>query len=114
MAGEQRGLEIKAEPGVIVPYRTGVALSLIASELVTNAFKYAYAPGDEGGVEVAIRRDEIGIRLTVCDQGKGLPEDWAERPSQGLGMKLIRAMLDQIGARLEVENTRGACFSIRI
>ena len=66
------------------------------------------------GVEVAIRRDEIGIRLTVCDQGKGLPEDWAERPSQGLGMKLIRAMLDQIGAQLEVENTRGACFSIRI
>ncbi len=27
-------------------------------------------------------------------------------------MKLVRAMLDQINARLEVENRPGACFTV--
>ena len=91
-----------------------VALSLIATELITNAFKYAFA---EAGGRVAVRvagEAEGRVRLSVCDDGKGLPTDWPDAPARGtgLGMKLIRAMLDQINARLEVENGPGACFTV--
>ena len=43
-----------AEPGLMVPYRKAVALSLIATELVTNAFKYAANPAGGGRVEVTV------------------------------------------------------------
>ena len=101
----------------MVPYRKAVALSLIATELVTNAFKYAANPTGGGRVEVSVSASGPGeVQLRVCDDGSGLPDDWAEATVRGkgtgLGMKLIRAMLDQINARLDVANNPGACFTI--
>jgi photoactive yellow protein len=114
MAGKGHAVDLDAEPGLMVPYRKAVALSLIATELITNAFKYAYAEAG-GRVAVSVVGEAEGrIRLSVCDEGKGLPTGWPDAPTRGtgLGMKLIRAMLDQINARLEVENRPGACFTV--
>ncbi|WP_244965536.1 histidine kinase dimerization/phosphoacceptor domain -containing protein [Methylobacterium soli] len=114
MAGEGHAVDLVAEPGLMVPYRKAVALSLIATELVTNAFKYAGSP-DGGRVAVTVSGDGAGaVRMRICDDGQGLPQGWAEAKPQGtgLGMKLIRAMLDQINARIEVVNAPGACFTI--
>ena len=45
-----------------------------------------------------------------------MPPDWADRPrsSGRLGMKVIRAMLQQIGGEMRVEPDRnpGACFTV--
>ncbi|PAX08142.1 histidine kinase dimerization/phosphoacceptor domain -containing protein [Sphingomonas lenta] len=110
-------LEVDAAGGLMVPSRTAVALSLIATELVTNALKYAYAPGEDGPIHVRVLpRDEGGLCMQVCDEGRGLPEDWADRPRStgGLGMRVIRAMLQQIGGELKVDTDRrpGACFTV--
>ncbi|KTS14630.1 histidine kinase [Methylobacterium indicum] len=114
MAGEGHAVDLEAEPGLMVPYRKAVALSLIATELITNAFKYAYAEAG-GRIAVSVAGEAEGrIRLSVCDEGQGLPVGWSDAPARGtgLGMKLVRAMLDQINARLEVENRPGACFTV--
>ncbi|WP_246696656.1 histidine kinase dimerization/phosphoacceptor domain -containing protein [Methylobacterium planeticum] len=114
MAGDGHAVDLVAEPGLMVPYRKAVALSLIATELVTNAFKYAGSP-DGGRVAVTVSAGGAGVvRMRICDDGQGLPEGWADAKPQGtgLGMKLIRAMLDQINARIEVANAPGACFTI--
>lgn len=118
LAGDGHSVDLTVERGMMVPYRKAVALSLIATELVTNAFKYASTPTGGGRVEVTVSAAgaEGGVQLKVCDDGAGLPEDWAEPKGSGqgsgLGMKLIRAMLDQINARLDVVNNPGACFTI--
>lgn len=112
VGGEKRDLELVAERGLMVPYRKAVALSLIATELVTNAWKYAYPDAAPGLVEVTVGRHEGGVRLRVCDQGAGLPPDW-ENQRKGLGMQLIRTMLNQIDATLHVESNSGACFTVR-
>lgn len=117
IVGSSGRLQVQSEGELMVPSRTAVALSLIATELVTNALKYAYPSGEGGPIEIAVRpRDEGGIELLVCDQGRGLPTDWADRPrsSGGLGMKVIRAMLQQIGGEMRVEPDRnpGACFTV--
>ena len=114
MAGDDHSVDLTADAGLMVPYRKAVALSLIATELVTNAFKYAGKPSGGTRVAVTVTGEGEGIRLRVCDDGHGLPDDWSEaRPKgTGLGMKLIRAMLDQIDARLHVENAPGACFTV--
>lgn len=118
LAGEEHRLDLTAEAGLMVPYRKAVALSLIASELVTNAFKYASKP--DGGAHVAVTvagegsGEDRSIRLRVCDDGPGLPDDWEQGKPKGtgLGMKLIRAMLEQIEARIAFENAPGACFTV--
>ncbi|MCJ2044055.1 GAF domain-containing protein [Methylobacterium sp. J-078] len=115
MAGDGQTVGIVTDAKVMVPYRKAVALSLIATELVTNAFKYATTAAGTARVEVSIYgQDDGGVRMRVCDDGEGLPEGWAERKPKGtgLGMRLVRAMLDQIDARLEVSNDPGACFTV--
>ena len=113
IAGEGHAVDLTAESGLMVPYRKAVALSLIATELVTNAFKYGSNRPGEGRVEVTVSAAGPGVQLRVCDDGGGLPDGWEGKPrGTGLGMKLIRAMLDQINARLEVANTPGACFTV--
>ncbi|WP_342151153.1 histidine kinase dimerization/phosphoacceptor domain -containing protein [Methylorubrum sp. SB2] len=121
MAGDAHSVAMTAETGLMVPYRHAVALSLITTELVTNAFKYAGRPDRGAHITVTVKgrkddeaRGEGAVRLTVCDDGDGMPADWESGRAQGtgLGMKLVRAMLEQIGARLEAENAGGACFTV--
>jgi len=113
LAGEGHAVDMTAETGLMVPYRKAVALSLIATELVTNAFKYGSRESGVGRVAVRVSAAGTGVQLRVCDDGAGLPDGWDANPrGTGLGMKLIWAMLDQINARLEVANDPGACFTI--
>ncbi len=113
IAGETREVELTAERGMMVPYRKAVALCLIATELVTNALKHAYAADAPGSVEIQVKRhDTDGVQMRVCDQGDGLPADWSSRPKRGLGMQLVRAMLQQIDGSLEVSSASGSCFTV--
>ncbi|MBW3558516.1 MAG: GAF domain-containing protein [Proteobacteria bacterium] len=114
MVGEGQTLEVKTAPGIRLPYQQALAFSLIATELVTNALKYAYAPEEPGAVEVDVRaQPDRNVCLTVSDHGRGLPDDWASGARQsGLGMKLIRAMLSQVDGEMRVENGPGARFVV--
>ncbi|MEQ4596555.1 MAG: ATP-binding protein, partial [Methylobacteriaceae bacterium] len=79
------------------------------------AFKYAGKPEKGARISVSVAGGEgAAVRLRICDDGEGMPTGWenAKARGTGLGMKLIRAMLDQIGARLDVENADGACFTV--
>jgi two-component sensor histidine kinase len=83
-----------------------VPLALIANELVTNAAKHAYPDGAGGPVRITLTRVPPGGGgghvLTVADEGRGLPPGSAAlRPGTAtLGMRLLEALADQIGARL--------------
>ena len=117
IADKERPVEVEAATGLMVPSRTAVALALIATELVTNARKYAYPHGQGGPIAVQVRaRDDRRLELIVCDEGQGLPPDWEKgsRSGGGLGMRVIRAMLQQIGAEMAVDDRRGhgTCFTV--
>jgi two-component sensor histidine kinase len=87
-----------------------VSLGVIVNELVTNASKYAYAPGDEGEVRVSLVREILGsdeVVLTVEDDGCGLEVAGAltGAPSKGtgLGAKVIRAMASSLKSAVEFD-----------
>jgi two-component sensor histidine kinase len=77
-----------------------VSLGVIVTELVTNAFKYAYRPGEPGEVRVRLARDGSTISLCVEDDGVGMSEDAAPRGT-GLGQKIVRTMAASIQSRIE-------------
>ncbi|KQS84815.1 histidine kinase dimerization/phosphoacceptor domain -containing protein [Rhizobium sp. Leaf383] len=84
---------------VNVSTEQAVTLGLLVNELVTNAFKYAYDE-DGGRIEVNLSRiEESGLRLSVRDFGNGLPADFDEAASGGLGLRLIRSIGVQLGGR---------------
>ncbi len=83
-----------------VPTDKTVSLGVIVTELVTNAFKYAY-PRDRGGeIRVTVRRIEPDqVKLTVEDDGVG----WTGNgPIQGTGVgsRIIQALAKGLGTDL--------------
>ena len=83
-----------------------VPLALLANELITNALKYAY-PDGVGDVQITIK--PIGpeqLRLTVSDNGQGLPPDFDAGDSDSLGMRLITGLGQQIGGRAQWQDAQ--------
>ena len=87
-------LQSGIEPPLAVETRT--RLFSIAHNALTNAFLHARA----GRVEVRLDFGADGIRLSVSDDGVGLPDDYAER---GRGFRGMRADAERLGGRLIVE-----------
>ena len=65
-------LELKLE-SCVVPMRSAMSVGLVVNELITNAFKYAFAA--KGGGVVTIRCERKGSLCVVAveDDGEGLP-----------------------------------------
>lgn len=107
-------LDFESDGEVVLMLTQAVPLSLVVSELVTNAVKYAFGP--EGGVlRVSVRRTEGGADVAVADDGKGLPEGFDPVRSGGLGMKIVTALARQLRAEVIVRRVqKGSEFVIRL
>jgi two-component sensor histidine kinase len=101
-------LTLKAQPAYL-PLDRAVALGVLVNELVTNAAKHAYPPPRHGTIAIALEEAPQSLVLSVGDDGPGLP---AEPPDSGLGMRLVRSMVQQLGASLQVDCRPGATFHV--
>lgn len=91
-----------------------ISLALIVNELVTNATKYAFDESPEGRIDISFRAGTDGVcRLSVSDNGCGLPEGYRIANSPGLGMKVVAGLVRSMGAELEVGSGPGARFAIQ-
>jgi len=83
---------------VEMPSSLASPLGLIATELITNSVKHA-----NGKITVRIERTASATySLSVLDDGPGLPVGVEATKSKGLGMKLVRWLLGQIGGDLKI------------
>ena len=76
-----------------------ITLGLIVSELVTNAFKYAYGDGIEGEVRVIIDQTDDLLRVIVEDDGAGFDHAGPAKGT-GLGTKILTAMAASLKSEL--------------
>ncbi|MCR5879419.1 sensor histidine kinase [Phenylobacterium sp. J367] len=106
---ERVRITLAAEPAILAVDRA-VALGVVVNELITNAAKHAYPAPASGEIAVRLSRTDHTLVLSVTDHGPGLPDP----PGAGLGMRLVRSMVQQIGGDLEVEGGPGAVFRVRL
>ena len=96
---------------VTLPAVTAIPLGFIANELVTNAAKYG-----TGRITVSLEPNpEKGYALSVSNDGQGLPEGFDPAARKGLGMRIIRSLVEQIGGELRIgraDKNQGARFTV--
>jgi signal transduction histidine kinase len=87
--------------------------------LLDNAIKYSAGSAGEPLVHVALSADATGIRLSVCDNGPGVPEEKRaevikrfvrldasrSKPGTGLGLSLVEAVMELHGGSLRLSAT---------
>ena len=109
-------MQLAADPGTIEGDPTKLAWAL--SNLVANALRYTPA-GGRIGLEAS--RDAAVVRLVVADTGRGIPPEQRERifdrfvqgpdgvdgGSAGLGLAIVRDIVQAHGGRIHVESEVG-------
>lgn len=91
------GVRLLAEP-IILSEPEGLAVGLIANELVTNALRHAY-PNGSGPVDLTFARDNERIVLTVADRGMGRLD-----ACEGLGLTFVRLLTQKLHGELAISD----------
>ena len=77
------------------------ALGFIVSEIVMNAIKYAHPAGQHVEISISAGVTERGRPvIEVADDGVGLPAGFDEARDGGSGFKILRCLVQKIGAKL--------------
>ena len=114
-AAHGSGIELvfESDDELVLPLTNAVPLALVVSELLTNAFKYAFPAGGGGTVRVGVHVVDDQVCLTVTDDGVGLPADFSLVRAGSLGMKIVRSLTRQVGGKVEIEDAApGARFRV--
>ncbi len=90
-----------------------IPCGLLVNELTTNCLKHAFPMRRRGTIRVALWQAGGECRLSVEDDGVGLPEalDWEDSPT--LGLQLVIVLTKQLDGRVEVQRLNpGTRFEI--
>ena len=91
-----------------LPAALATPLVLVLTELVHNALAHAFDPGVAGEVVVTASRSAGALDVIVADDGHGMPEGFDVEASKGLGLQIVRTLLDsELASALQVRPRAG-------
>lgn len=99
---------------VAVPVKTAINMGLVAIELVSNSLKHGFTGRKGGEISLTLKKNEDGAAFAVADNGAGIPQALDVDSLRSTGLKLVYALVAQIGGVIEVERNNGTRFLITI
>jgi two-component sensor histidine kinase len=97
---------------------TAIPCGLIINELVSNALKHAFPPdwekpaSKDNEICINLRLDKDKYKLTISDNGTGLPADWKLEEQKTLGLRLVNLLTRQLEGALQVDKEGGTAFCL--
>ena len=117
---ESRGLTVEYDDTCITVRTDGELLDQVLMNYLSNAIRYTV---DGGKIKISAKQTGDCVRLTVFNEGDGLPEEelpkiWEkfyrtdrartrEAGGTGIGLSLVRAIADTLHGSCGVENVEG-------
>ena len=89
-----------------------IPCGLLINELISNALKYAFPKNKKGIITVGLFEKGNTIFLNIKDNGDGLPNNIDYRDTDSLGLQLVMTLTEQLGGNIELDNTKGANYSV--
>ncbi len=87
-------------------------IGLIIVELLSNSIKHAFKKQDTGIINIHVTKDEATQmnKLIYADNGDGF--DFSITPESGLGLEIIKGLIDQLDATIETQQHKGFKLTI--
>jgi len=97
---------------VYLSINEAIPCAQIINELITNSIKYAFPEGNSGEIIISFLKEDDKHRLTISDNGVGIPDDYNDGNSKTLGLQLAEALTSQLKGNIELDNSSGTAFTI--
>lgn len=104
---------LPAEP-VWIEFESANPLVLMLNEVLSNVFKHAFPDGRSGKVRISLQLIAGQARITIADDGVGLPAERAQGERNSMGINLIRMLAKQIGAEINYTEDSGTVFAAQL
>ncbi len=112
-------VDVDVPSDLVVPV-DAVLFEQVLINLIDNAIKHGAPP-----LELRARREGASVVLDVVDHGRGVPAELgatlfdkfvraSSAPGAGLGLAVVRAIVEAHGGRVRVENVPGAGARFRV
>jgi PAS domain S-box-containing protein len=93
--------------------RTAISWGIILSELLANALIHAFPEGRPGRVEIEFRAVHPDrFRLTVADDGVGLPAGFEPGGPDSRGLKIVEKLINRCGGAWQMDRRDGTCIRV--
>ncbi len=93
-----------------------IPCGLLANELLSNAFKYAFGNKSGGKIKIGfklLQNQTEHFQLSVSDNGKGISKKIDLVNPKTLGLQLINSLVNQLDGKLKVDIKKGTEFIIQ-
>jgi two-component sensor histidine kinase len=89
-----------------------VSMGLIVNELVTNACKHAFKQTIDPKIHIQLSQHNDELHLSIADNGVGFKNN--DEVESSFGLKLVRILVNQLDAEMNVSNKGGTCYLIKM
>lgn len=103
-----------------VPASVATPLAVVVTELLQNAAEHAFpldAPLPVAAilVDVSLKRTDAELRLSVSDNGVGLPAGFRVEDTASLGLSIVRGLVEtQLGGRIGMHTEGGTVVELSV
>jgi two-component sensor histidine kinase len=106
LAGPEIEISVEGSAGPVVA-EVATPLAVVLSELLQNSVDHAFE--ERGGrIAVVLGREDRTLSLEVRDDGRGLPEGFSLDGGSGLGLQIVRALVEsELGGTLTLGGGEG-------
>jgi two-component sensor histidine kinase len=109
---ERIALRFELEP-VSLGLNQAIPCGLILNELLTNSLKHAFPNQRRGEILVKLSwAEDQPVKLTVADDGVGLPAEFDWKESQSLGLRIMNILGRQLDGAIQRKTGGGTMFSL--
>ncbi len=110
-ADQRIRLALAVDP-IPLPLNQAIPCGMILNELISNALKHAFPASQRGEIQVGFNLRDGRHCLSVGDDGVGIDPGRMKTKGGSLGLKVVDALVKQLGGTLLVESSAGSRFSI--
>lgn len=113
ISSQQITLDLNNIDDVCLDINTAIPCGLILNELVANSLKYACFEAINYEIVIKLKVEDNQVNLIVKDSGKNLPNAISLDKNPSLGLKLVKALVEQIDGQMGVEQSPCTTFRIK-
>jgi two-component sensor histidine kinase len=108
-------LDVQGDDQLRVQPDAAIPIALVVAEAVANAIEHGFCDGRSGLILVDVVRDpESGPRVTIHDNGHGLPAGFEGAAPTSLGMKIATTLARGQGGSFELRRQHGTLATLTL